>query len=41
MNRFLVDELVEWKNDKNRNPLIVRGVKQCRKTYLLKEFSSQ
>jgi predicted AAA+ superfamily ATPase len=41
MYRVLMDELVQWKNDKNRKPLIVRGVRQCGKTYLLKEFGSR
>ncbi len=38
MYRILMDELIEWKDSKNRKPLIVRGVRQCGKTYLLKEF---
>ena len=36
-----MDELVEWKDSKNRKPLIFRGVRQCGKTYLLKEFASK
>ncbi len=36
-----MDELIKWKNSKNRKPLIVRGVRQCGKTYLLKEFGSK
>src|SRR6056297_2449956 len=41
MYRALMDELVEWKDSKNRKPLIFRGVRQCGKTYLLKEFASK
>jgi len=35
-----MEELVKWKDNKNRKPLIIRGVRQCGKTYLLKEFAS-
>jgi len=30
--------LIAWKNSPDKKPLIVRGVRQCGKTYLLKEF---
>ena len=32
-------DLVAWKNDPNRKPLIVQGIRQCGKTYLLEEFA--
>lgn len=38
MKRKLYDKLLEWKNDKHRKPLVLNGVRQCGKTYLLKEF---
>ena len=38
MRRFLMDELVEWKNGKKRKPLILNGARQVGKTWLLKEF---
>ncbi len=38
MKRALVTELLKWKNSHLRKPLIVKGVRQCGKTYLLKEF---
>ena len=38
MKRILTDKLSEWKADRSRKPLIVKGVRQCGKTYLLKEF---
>lgn len=38
MQRLATKNLVAWKNDQTRKPLIVRGVRQCGKTYLLKEF---
>ena len=38
MDRFLMDELVLWKNRKNRKPLILNGARQVGKTWLLKQF---
>ena len=39
MKRILLQKLIIWKNDKYRKPLILKGVRQCGKTYLLKEFA--
>jgi predicted AAA+ superfamily ATPase len=33
-----MDDLVKWKNAKNRKPLIIRGARQVGKTWLMKEF---
>src|ERR1035437_10327181 len=41
MKRTIESELTAWKNRKDRKPLILRGVRQCGKTYLLKEFGQQ
>lgn len=38
MERTLIRELLAWKEKENRKPLILKGVRQCGKTYLLKEF---
>lgn len=38
MKRKILDELLLWKNRKDRKPLILRGVRQCGKTWALKEF---
>ncbi len=38
MERFLMNELVEWKNMKRRKPLILNGARQVGKTWLLKAF---
>ncbi len=40
MKRALIKDLIEWKNRADRQPLILRGVRQCGKTYLLKEFGA-
>ena len=41
MERALIAKLVEWKEKANRKPLILKGVRQCGKTYLLKEFGKR
>lgn len=38
MRRFILDDLVKWKNSKYRKPLILKGVRQVGKTWILKEF---
>ena len=41
MERTLITKLVEWKEKVNRKPLILKGVRQCGKTYLLKQFGKR
>ena len=41
MERSLITKLIEWKEKSNRKPLILKGVRQCGKTYLLKEFGKR
>ncbi len=38
MKRKIYDRLIEWKNTKDFKPLIVLGVRQCGKTYIIDEF---
>ena len=40
MKRDLYTKLLQWKNAKNRKPLILRGARQVGKTHLLKKFGS-
>lgn len=41
MERLILKDLVEWKNSKYRKPLILKGVRQVGKTWLLKEFGKR
>ena len=41
MDRRMMMELKEWKNRKNRKPLLLKGVRQCGKTWLLKEAGKE
>ena len=38
LNRNVFNKLVEWKNDPERKPLILKGARQVGKTWLMKEF---
>lgn len=38
MERLIMNELLAWKMSKYRKPLIVKGVRQVGKTWILKEF---
>lgn len=41
MYRTIYEDLIRWKNDKNRMPLLLEGVRQCGKTYVLREFGEK
>lgn len=41
MERLAYKKLVQWKNSKDRKPLILNGARQVGKTWLLKEFGSR
>lgn len=38
MFRNAINELIRWKNDADRKPLVLRGARQVGKTWLMKEF---
>jgi len=41
MERYAINKLVEWKDKKNRKPLILKGARQVGKTWLMKEFGKK
>lgn len=41
MNRLILQNLLAWKAQKHRKPLIIKGVRQTGKTYILKEFGKK
>ncbi|WP_461247591.1 ATP-binding protein [Treponema sp. R6D11] len=41
MYRSVIEKLVNWKNSKDRKPLIVFGARQVGKTWLMKEFGAK
>ena len=40
MKRFVMKKLYTWKNSPYRKPLILNGIRQVGKTWLLKEFGA-
>lgn len=41
MRRFILNELIKWKESKYRKPLILKGARQVGKTYILKQFGKE
>ena len=41
MYRNQIEKLIEWKNNKNKKPLIIRGARQVGKTWLMKELGEK
>ena len=41
MERFILKKLLDWKNSPYRKPLILKGVRQVGKTWILKEFGNR
>ena len=41
MYRKIMRNLIEWKNSKERKPLILRGARQVGKTYIIKQFGKE
>jgi len=40
MYRDVINDLNDWKQSSRRKPLLITGVRQCGKTYVIKEFGS-
>lgn len=41
LKRKIEDQLVQWKNNENRKPLVIKGVRQCGKTASVQAFAEQ
>ncbi|KPA11649.1 ATPase AAA [Candidatus Magnetomorum sp. HK-1] len=41
MKRHLITELIKWKHNRDRKPLILKGARQVGKTYLLEAFGNE
>ena len=41
MKRDIWDKLIEWKNKRDRKPLILKGARQVGKTYILRTFGKE
>jgi uncharacterized protein len=38
MKRLIFDKLIEWRDSKNRKPLILQGARQIGKTFIVNQF---
>ena len=38
MERDITQKLFQWKSSKRRKPLLLTGVRQCGKTFIIKQF---
>ena len=41
MYREILEDLKEWKDNPGRKPLLLTGVRQCGKTYIIEEFARE
>lgn len=41
MDRFIYDKLKIWKDSGSRKPLIIQGIRQVGKTWLMKDFGKK
>ena len=41
MERLLMEDLLAWKNNPNKKPLVLQGVRQCGKTFLITQFAER
>lgn len=41
MERFAIKKMLAWKQSSRRKPLILKGVRQVGKTWILKEFGKR
>lgn len=41
LKRKIEEELLRWKTDKGHNPLVIKGIRQCGKTYIVRCFAEK
>ena len=41
MERSIIQDLKRWQNKPNRKPLLLTGVRQCGKTYIIEKFAKE
>ncbi len=39
LKRKIENQLIEWKNQSNHKPLVIKGIRQCGKTFIVKKFA--
>lgn len=41
LKRKIESELVQWKKSANKKPLVIKGIRQCGKTYIVQKFAKE
>ena len=41
LRRKIESVLVEWKNSESKKPLVIKGIRQCGKTYIVRKFAEE
>jgi predicted AAA+ superfamily ATPase len=41
MERMLMQDLIAWKDNPDKKPLVIQGVRQCGKSYLIEDFGNR
>ena len=41
LKRKIYKELINWKNKKNKKPLVIKGMRQIGKTFIVKQFANE
>ena len=41
LKRKIEKYLADWKRSDNKKPLVIKGVRQCGKTYIVKKFAKE
>jgi len=41
LRRKITDRLAEWKGRKSKNPILIKGVRQCGKTSIVQKFAEE
>lgn len=39
LKRKIENQLIEWKNQTNNKPIVIKGIRQCGKTFIVKKFA--
>ena len=41
LKRKIESVLAEWRNSESKNPLVIKGIRQCGKTYIVRKFAEE
>ena len=41
LKRKIEDTLLQWKNTPGHNPLVIKGIRQCGKTFIVQQFAQE